>query len=123
MRKLTWWTMAAVGVLATGVLFAQQAELTNPVQGNAQAIEQGLQLFRLSCASCHGEDGRPDPGLDPARVPPPRFDAVYVERAGEALRARVWHILSEQKPSMPHFRGRLGESEARAIVTYLRRGQ
>jgi putative heme-binding domain-containing protein len=54
MRKLTWWTMAAVVVLATGVLFAQQAELTNPVQGNAQAIEQGLQLFRLSCASCHG---------------------------------------------------------------------
>jgi putative heme-binding domain-containing protein len=54
MRKLTWWTMAAAVVLATGVLFAQQAEATNPVQGNAQAIEQGLQLFRLSCASCHG---------------------------------------------------------------------
>jgi putative heme-binding domain-containing protein len=53
MRKLTWWTMAAVVVLATGKLFAQ-AELTNPVQGNAQAIEQGLQLFRLSCSSCHG---------------------------------------------------------------------
>jgi cytochrome c oxidase cbb3-type subunit 3 len=54
MRKLTWWTMAAVVVLATGRLFAQQAELTNPVHGNAQAIEQGLQLFRMSCASCHG---------------------------------------------------------------------
>jgi putative heme-binding domain-containing protein len=53
MRKLTW-TMAAVVVLATGILSAQQAEPANPVQGNAQAIEQGLQLFRMSCASCHG---------------------------------------------------------------------
>jgi putative heme-binding domain-containing protein len=54
MRKLTWWTMAAGVVLATGALVAQQAESTNPVHGNAQAIEQGLQLFRMSCASCHG---------------------------------------------------------------------
>ncbi len=54
MRKLTWWTMAIVIGLAAGVPFAQQPEPTNPVQGNAQAIDQGQQLFRLSCASCHG---------------------------------------------------------------------
>jgi putative heme-binding domain-containing protein len=53
MRTLTWSTLALV-VLATSVSLAQQGEPTNPFQGNAQAIDQGLQLFRLSCASCHG---------------------------------------------------------------------
>jgi putative heme-binding domain-containing protein len=54
MRKLTWGTMALVVALASGGPLAQQTETTNPAQGNAQAIDQGLQLFRLSCASCHG---------------------------------------------------------------------
>ncbi len=54
MRKLTWWTMVMIVWLAAGASFAQQPEPTNPVQGNPQAIDQGQQLFRLSCASCHG---------------------------------------------------------------------
>ena len=54
MRKLTWWTLALVVALAARASLAQQGEPTNPLQGNAQAIDQGLQLFRLSCASCHG---------------------------------------------------------------------
>src|SRR5262245_58276989 len=53
MRKRTWWTLALV-VLAISMPLAWQGEQTNPVQGNAQAIDQGQQLFRLSCASCHG---------------------------------------------------------------------
>lgn len=54
MSKLTWWALALVVALAARASLAQQAEATNPVQGNAQAIDQGLQLFRSSCASCHG---------------------------------------------------------------------
>ena len=54
MRKVTWLVAALVVVLASGVSLAQQGEPTNPLQGNAQAIDQGQQLFRLSCASCHG---------------------------------------------------------------------
>jgi len=54
MRTLTWWIVAFGVALATSVPRAQQAEATNPLQGNAQAIDQGLQLFRSSCASCHG---------------------------------------------------------------------
>ena len=56
MHKATWSTMTLVAGLAVCALpgLAQQAEPTNPFQGNAEAIEQGQQLFRLSCASCHG---------------------------------------------------------------------
>lgn len=54
MRTLAWWTLTFGIVLATSSPRAQQAAATNPLQGNAQAIGQGLQLFRSSCASCHG---------------------------------------------------------------------
>jgi putative heme-binding domain-containing protein len=53
MRNLTWWTSALV-VLVISAPLAWQGDQTNPLQGNAQAIDQGQQLFRLSCASCHG---------------------------------------------------------------------
>ena len=54
MRMATWSTLALVVILASRVSLAQQGEPANPLQGNAQAIDQGQQLFRLSCASCHG---------------------------------------------------------------------
>ncbi len=54
MRMATWSTLAIVIVLSSKVSLAQQGEPTNPLHGNAQAIDQGQQLFRLSCASCHG---------------------------------------------------------------------
>ena len=64
MRKLTGWTSALVVVLAARALLAQQGDATNPLQGNAQAIDQGLQLFRLSCASCHGLNAKGVRGPD-----------------------------------------------------------
>lgn len=66
MRKVTLSTMVFVALLAAGVLpgRAQQGEPTNPFQGNAQAIEQGEQLFRLSCASCHGLNAKGSRGPD-----------------------------------------------------------
>src|SRR5512134_3849702 len=53
MRTLTWMMLAVVPAAGVVSAVAQQVE-TNPLQGNPQAIEQGLQMFRLSCASCHG---------------------------------------------------------------------
>ena len=48
MRTVTWLAAAAlVVVLASRASLAQQGEPTNPLQGNAQAIDQGQQLFRL----------------------------------------------------------------------------
>ena len=54
MRKVISSTLALVVILVVKGSLAQQGEATNPFQGNAPAIDQGLQLFRLSCASCHG---------------------------------------------------------------------
>src|SRR4030095_7694701 len=63
MRRQIWWISALV-VLAMSVPLARQGEQTNPLQGNAQAIDQGQQLFRLSCASCHGLNAKGMRGPD-----------------------------------------------------------
>jgi mono/diheme cytochrome c family protein len=57
-------------------------------------------------------------GLEPPSVV---FDRRYfAAHDGEYVRTRVWHMLSVQSSRMPHFRGRLTEPQARAIVEYLR---
>jgi cytochrome c oxidase cbb3-type subunit III len=49
-------------VLGAGVLGgpgrAQQTPLTNPVAGNAAAIQEGASLFRSNCSPCHGANGQ-----------------------------------------------------------------
>ncbi|HLK11366.1 MAG TPA: c-type cytochrome [Candidatus Binatia bacterium] len=86
-------------------------------------LSPGYETYQRYCASCHGEDGRgvglEEPGMD-LRLPRVVFDRAYLAvHDAEYLRTRVWHMLAEQKPVMPHFRGRLTEPQARAIVAYL----
>lgn len=55
-------SFALLTAVAPGL--AQQPEVKNPVAGNALAIEQGLQMFRSSCASCHGLNAKGVRGPD-----------------------------------------------------------
>ena len=41
----------------------------------------------------------------------------------EELRAGVWHMVGEEKPSMPHYRSVLSEAQAAAIIEYLKRSR
>ena len=85
-------------------------------------LSPGFDLYSRYCAACHGEDGRPQREfVPPGRRPSVTFDRGYLERRNpDQLRAAVGHMLAEQKPSMPHFRGTLDRTAARAIVQYLR---
>jgi mono/diheme cytochrome c family protein len=89
-----------------------------------RALSPGFELYSRYCAVCHGADGRPARVVEPLRRPTVAFDRAYL--AGhdpERLRVRVWHMLEENKPMMPHFRGDLDEGEARAIVDHLRKAK
>jgi mono/diheme cytochrome c family protein len=85
-------------------------------------LSPGFDLYSRYCAACHGEDGRPQREfVPPGRRPTVTFDRSYLERRNpDQLRAAVGHMLAEQKPSMPHFRGQLDRATARAIVQYLK---
>jgi mono/diheme cytochrome c family protein len=85
-------------------------------------LSPGFVLYGRYCASCHGEDGRADDLVDPGLAPKVVFDRAYLARQdAEELRTKVWHMLASRRPAMPHFRRRLGEEEARAIIDYLKR--
>lgn len=85
-------------------------------------LSPGMELYTRHCASCHGDDGqgvRSPPGS--IGMPSVRFDAEYFSRRdAEQLRRRVWHMLEDEKPGMPHFRWEISEPQARAIVDYLK---
>lgn len=82
----------------------------------------GFELYSRYCANCHGDDGR---GVAPmgetVRLPKVIFDRAYfTTRDSDQLRTAVWHMLAEQKPTMPHFRPLLSDADARAIIEFLK---
>jgi len=85
-------------------------------------LSPGFDTYSRYCAACHGDDGRPQREfVPPGKRPTATFDRSYLEhRNRDQLREAVGHMLREQKPSMPHFRGKLDRKEARAIVEYIR---
>ncbi len=87
-----------------------------------RVLSPGYVLYARYCSGCHGEDGRADDVVDPGRGPTVVFDRAYLAgHDAEALRIKVWHMLAEQRPAMPHFRTRLSAERVRAIVDYLKR--
>lgn len=86
-------------------------------------LSPGFETYSQYCVNCHGDDGRGS-GSMAEEVGRPRvvFDRDYFSRHdAEQLRIAVWHMLADAKPAMPHYRTVLSESQARAIVEYLRR--
>jgi mono/diheme cytochrome c family protein len=85
-------------------------------------LSPGARLYSRFCASCHGDDGRADELVDPARGPRVVFDRDYFRKTDpEVLRTKVWHMLAVQRPAMPHFRSTLTDADAHAIVAWLRK--
>ncbi len=85
-------------------------------------LSPGYVAYATYCAQCHGDHGI-GTGSFTESYPAPTviFDRAYFARRDpEELRSSVWHMLAQHQPSMPHFRGTLSESQARAIVEYLK---
>lgn len=86
-------------------------------------LSPGFELYSRYCATCHGEDGR---GAGATEIGRENHPTVIFDRAwaghidDERLRARVWHMMAGQKPTMPHLRHRLDEAQVGAIIAYLR---
>jgi mono/diheme cytochrome c family protein len=81
----------------------------------------GFTLYSGFCAGCHGDDGR-GVGSFSEDVPRPTviFDRRYFARHDpDDVRTAIWHMVSEEKPRMPHLRT-LDTAQIRAIVEYLK---
>jgi mono/diheme cytochrome c family protein len=88
-------------------------------------LSPGYERYSRYCAACHGDDGRGTGSFAEVSQPPtPVFDHAYFSHHDvEHVRAAVWHMLDEKKPTMPHFRSKLSAGEARAIVEHLKHGR
>lgn len=89
----------------------------------ARLFSPGLTIYEKYCAACHGDDGHPgDEIVEGIRRPEVNFDREYFRTHDEELlRLKAWHMVSEQKPSMPHFARVLTVAQVRAVIQYLRR--
>jgi len=85
-------------------------------------LSPGYVLYDRYCAACHGDDGRGTGTFAEATMRPSAiFDRAYFRRHDpEQVRARIWHMLDTQRPTMPHLGRTLSEQQARAIVAYLK---
>jgi mono/diheme cytochrome c family protein len=101
------------------------AEEGVPQKPSSPLPESGRELYRISCAACHGSDGRGTPaGLVGFSTPLPDFtDCNFSTREAEA----DWAIVvAEGGPArgfseiMPAFGNALSEEQVRKILLYIR---
>ena len=87
-----------------------------------RVLGPGFEGYSKFCGQCHGDDGVGIGNFDgTVGAPAGNFDAEYFSRVDQShLRESIWHMLHQEKPTMPHFREQIGEAEARLIVEYLR---
>jgi mono/diheme cytochrome c family protein len=96
-------------------------DAARPLAAFVELLSPGFTLYTRHCAGCHGDDGLgehvPVIGTDMTV----KFDRDYfADVDAEDLANGVWHMVQDQKPSMPHYRWTMGESDARAIIEYLK---
>jgi mono/diheme cytochrome c family protein len=101
----------------------QYSELSNPLEGDRDAISAGEALFMANCSSCHGINGEGD-GLAARNFePPPGNLAVSQTSLGDAY--LYWRIsdggLMEPFNSlMPAWRGLLDGEKIWQVISYIR---
>lgn len=92
-------------------LSAQEKEKTNPLAGKPEAVAEGRELFRQSCAFCHGMDARGG-----ARGP----DLVTGRRTHGETDAQLFEVISRGVPGTEMPANEMPEEEVWAIVSWLR---
>jgi mono/diheme cytochrome c family protein len=82
-------------------------------------LSPGYETYEHLCAGCHGEEGTGSGSQGSRRAV--AFDRAFMAaHDAAALRKGVWHMLADEHPAMPHFRGALSEADARAVVGFLK---
>lgn len=96
----------------------------NPLNGTAENISGGRELYAANCETCHGAKGYGD-GLAAKNLdPPPANIAALVRMPMMATdRYLMWTVSEGGVPigsAMPAFKGSLSEAERWRIITYVR---
>src|SRR5215212_6046764 len=87
---------------------------SNPFQGNAQAVDQGRELYNQTCTTCHGPDGAAGE-MGPALGAPAR-------RYAQATDAEIFSAIKNGIPGtqMPPFGMQLSDDDVWKVAAYIR---
>jgi mono/diheme cytochrome c family protein len=99
----------------------EYASLENPVPASSDTIHAGEQIFRVNCASCHGEAGKGDGAASRALNPRPADLTVVATQVEDAY--LFWRISeggAELKTAMPAWKRILTEEQIWQGVVYIR---
>ena len=101
------------------------ASLTNPFAGDHEAAEVGAEIYEVSCASCHGPEGKGDgPASEPLDPKPADLSDAHLmkDMSDGALFWRVSEggMMEPFNSLMPAWKDTLSEDEIWQVITYIR---
>lgn len=100
---------------------AEYAALKNPIPVSSEAVLAGEQIFRVNCASCHGESGKGDGAASRALNPkPPDLSEVAAAVEDTYLFWRISEGGEVLKSAMPAWKTILSEEQRWQGVAYIR---
>lgn len=93
-------------------------DLTNPLQGNAEAILSGKKLYTQFCSVCHGDKGKGDgiAGLS-LKPKPANFTTATIQAQTDG--ALYWKLTMGRPPMAP-YKEILTETKRWQLVNYIR---
>lgn len=101
----------------------QYADLSNPYEGDIQAISQGETHYRANCSSCHGVLGRGDGPASAGLEPKPKDLAQDQSELSDAYlfwRISEGGLIDPFNSLMPGWKGLLREEQIWQVISYLR---
>lgn len=98
---------------------------TSPYPAATKVIDDGGQLYKAHCATCHGKSGLGNGEAGRDLTPSPALLAYLIERPRSVDEYLLWTISeggAQFGTAMPAFKAVLTESQIWQIVTYMRAG-
>jgi S-disulfanyl-L-cysteine oxidoreductase SoxD len=95
------------------------AAVRNPIPATPQSIARGAELYRITCAVCHGEQGRGDGPVGRKFDPSPvDLSKPYTQDQADG---QLFFTLTRGRVAMPFYRDALSQSERWDVINYIRR--
>ena len=98
----------------------QAQKMANPIAADAKSIESGGKLFKIYCATCHGNSGKGD-GLVGAKLLLKPYD-LTADQTKSRSDGFIWGYITFGGAMMPPYANDLSPTERWHVVNYIRKG-
>ncbi len=97
----------------------------NPFGQNPDVVQEGGELYRRKCSTCHGSQGMGDGEIANSLNPSPALLAYMIQMPMAIDEYLLWSVSEGGKAfgtAMPAYKGQLSRDEMWKIITYMRAG-